>query len=141
MEDTGTAASVSPNWGRASWWAGSAGTLVRAYCHISNLYALFQCNIQYFFVFLYHPYRCCYLLGSGSLWHLPHLWFKGHILYSVAGSTAGKHLHISLFILAHSHASTHVQNCKLPSNLMAYCPSGWLLQRPVSAAGAGSLWT
>lgn len=28
-EDTGTAASVSPNWERASWWAESAGTSVR----------------------------------------------------------------------------------------------------------------
>lgn len=36
------------------------------------------------------PLRCCYLLGSGSVRYLPHLWFKGHLLYRVAGSAAGE---------------------------------------------------
>lgn len=51
------------------------------------------CIVAHLSVFLCVLRRRCYLLGSGSLWHLPHLWFKGHILYSVAGSTAGDHLY------------------------------------------------
>ncbi len=41
VEDTGTAVSVSPSWGRASWWAGSAGTLVSSCWRMSNLYICF----------------------------------------------------------------------------------------------------
>lgn len=48
------------------------------------------------FLFLYPSYRCSYVPGSGSLWHLPHLWIKGHILYRVEGSTAGKPSDLSL---------------------------------------------
>lgn len=36
------------------------------------------------------PFRRCYLLGSGSVRYLPHLWFKGHLLHRVAGSAAGE---------------------------------------------------
>lgn len=86
-EDTGTAASVSPNWERASWWAESAGTSVRTSgrVHAGSL------SQHGSFVLLYLSHRCSYVLGSGSLWHLPHLWIKGHVLYRVEGSPAGKH--------------------------------------------------
>lgn len=60
VEDSGTVVSVSFNWGRASWWAGFAGTLVRSYCHMSNLYTLFQCKIFIcvFFMFLTDVVTC-----------------------------------------------------------------------------------
>lgn len=58
-------------------------------------------NITYHFSYV--PCRHCDLLGSGSLWHLPHLWFEGHILYRVAGSTAGDPPQISHRASAHSH--------------------------------------
>lgn len=55
------------------------------------------------FLLLYLSHRCSYVLGSGSLWHLPHLWIKGHILYRVEGSPAGKHHLISISLhLAHT---------------------------------------
>lgn len=71
------------------------------------------------FVFLCASRRRSYLLGSGSLWHLPHLWFKGHVVYCVAGLAAGKPARSSLFILAYSHACTrrviscHQSHCLL----------------------------
>lgn len=55
------------------------------------------------FLLLYPSHRCSYVLGSRSLWHLPHLWIKGHILYRVEGSPAGKHHLISISLhLAHT---------------------------------------
>lgn len=109
VADTGTVVSVSPNWARASWWAGSAGTLVRSQCPVFNIFTFYHIIVAYLFVFSCVPQRCCHLLGSGSLWHLPHLWFKGHILYSVAGSTAGKQLYISLPACFTSHMVVYMQ--------------------------------
>lgn len=55
------------------------------------------------FLLLYLSHRRGYVLGSGSLWHLPHLWIEGHILYRVEGSPAGKHHLISSSLhLAHT---------------------------------------
>lgn len=93
--DTGTAASVSPSWERASWWEESADTLVRTSGHSIRQKASLRRGL---FSFLYLTHRCSYVLGSGSLWHLPHLWIKGYILYSLEGSTAGKHHLISLLL-------------------------------------------
>lgn len=84
---TGTAASASPSWERASWWEGSAGTLVRTSgCFRSSGLC---CSAAYFW-FLGLPCRCSDMPGSGPLWHLPHLWIKGHVVYRVEGSPAGK---------------------------------------------------
>lgn len=90
VEDTGTVASESPSWGRASWWAGSAGTLVRSF-HWCMAWIYSVVLIQHFCLRLFLLlFRRCYLLGSGSVRYLPHLWFKGHLLHRVAGSAAGE---------------------------------------------------
>lgn len=82
-------------------------------------------SVTYLFVLLCVPQRHCYVLGSGSLWHLPHLWFKGHILYSVAGSTAGKHLQICLSSSKLTHMLVHMcMIIKLRSKLWLHI---WIL--------------
>lgn len=130
--DTGTAVCVSPSWARASWWAGSAGTLVSWYCY--KIRAKLLLNFRYLSSCFCVPQRCCYLLGSGSLWHLPHLWFKGHILYRVAGSTAGKRLQIFLFLACrHVHTSCrHSWNFKWTRLVLSFrvaSPAACLLGR------------
>lgn len=84
------------------------------------------------FLLLYLSHRRGYVLGSGSLWHLPHLWIEGHILYRVEGSPAGKHHLIS--------SSLHLAHT-LPSILPLYRPSGWVFQWTFPTASTGSLWT
>lgn len=93
--DTGTAAFASLSWGKGSWWAGSAGTSVSFLIARRERFLSFlhwHEVIFNFFSLLVYLLRCCYLLGSGSVWHLPHLWFKRHVLHSVAGFAAGEYL-------------------------------------------------
>lgn len=87
-------------------------------------------SVRFLFVFLCVPHRRCYLLGSGSLWHLPHLWFKGHILYRVAGSAAGKHLQISSSRLTR----TLVHTCRILSCCQIVMDSPFLSFRVASPA-------
>lgn len=71
--------------------------------------------------------------GSGPLWHLPHLWIKGHVLHRVEGSPAGKH-HLTSRSLHLAPTLCHQSSCFID-------PSGGIFQRPFPATGAGSLWT